>query len=791
MPIKRHFTKTRSFRKGEQTNRYDVSLPQKKPARQKTIGEKVRILPIEDMAECQQATSGKTAIAIFRLFCLIYAICMYVTFFGLKRRPFLFVPDVEAYFSAESMEESRRDIERTIQNGEGISLVFGASGTGKTLLTQILRHSLEAEYTVALVSNSRLETPKALFLQLAHDLHITPAHCVETVELRLQLLDFARKESPQGVVLLFDDAQYLHPSVLEEIRFLTDSADGSPPLFRVVLAGTLDFEEKLTLPSLETFNQRIASRCYLDSFSGEETSQYIVRQTDGHRIDPPHCVSASLFTDEATRRIFQLTDGVPRLINQLCGTALQFAAERTVPCVDGALVNDAWASFQQIEAEDKTGSTHTDVVQESVISPKQIEEIIDRKKNTFQLRQFNPVEFGTLTDSDSVETESVDTHRSFHENEYKPPYPEDDEDECSEDEEVELQVYRLPGVPDKTSHAESAIDHVREVIVSKRQLVPGNLNRQHHKFRRRYLVQKIRYRLGLFAGVLRKHESQPSDIHAQESSMNEQSLQEYGAAVLEGRPPFVRKEPHYAYQTTEVPTRNNVTYPDPKTGIPITLRWLSEKKENTERFGVSYTEFLNREASPKSESPEKKETQNVMPEVPTEPVAAQVIRTSLNASQNHPVASLYQSALEESFEESEQVGEWAISLAELFRVDSKQIEESPEFKSLDESVQRQLAAVIQRITKAAEKIEQAAEASERAGRHVSQAAEYVETEVRSALPTYTDLFRQWSEFQKLISEELELARCREPEPQRLQTFPRRQVMIERTVPTIDVESLLR
>jgi type II secretory pathway predicted ATPase ExeA len=717
---------------------------------------------------------------------------MYVTFFGLKRRPFLFVPDLEAYFSAESMEESRRDIEHTIQKGEGIALVFGASGTGKTLLTHILRQSLEKKYTVALVSNSRLETPRALFLQLAHDLHITPTANKETIELRLQLLDFARKESPQGVVLLFDDAQCLHPSVLEQIRFLTDSADGSLPLFRVVLAGTLDFEETLTLPSLETFNQRVASRCYLDSFSGEETSQYIVRQTEGIRIDTPQRLSASLFTDEATRRIFQLTDGVPRLINQLCGAALQFAADREVQSVDGALINDAWASFQQIESQDKTDSTNPVSIQESVISPKQIEEIIDRKKNTFQLRKFDSVEFGALTDSETVEAEAADTCRHFHDNEYKPPYPEDDEDECSEEEDVELQVYRLPSVPEKPLLVEPAIQHVRDVIVSKRQLVRGNLNRQHQKFRRRYLVQKIRYRLGLFAGVLRKHESRQSDIytselHAQESNMNEQSLQEYGAAVLEGRPPFIRKEPHYAYQATESALPHDITYPDPKTGAPITLRWLAEKMEKSERFGVSYTEFLSKEAAPKPAMPKMR----VAPETPRESAAIHIVRTSLNASQDHPLASLHQSTLEEPFEESEQIGRGTISLAELFRVDSQQIEESPEFKSLDETVQHQLAAVIQRITKAAEKIEQAAEASEKAGLHVSQAAEYVETEVRSAIPTYTDLFRQWSEFQKLISEELESARRRESEPQRFQTFPRRQVMIERTVPTIDVESLLR
>ena len=149
------------------------------------------------------------------------------------------------------------------------------------------------------------------------------------------------------------------------------------------------------------------------------------------------------------------------------------------------------------------------------------------------------------------------------------------------------------------------------------------------------------------------------------------------------------------------------------------------------------------------------------------------------------------SGLEESFEELQQVSGAAISLAELFRVDSRRIEESPEFKNLDAAVQRQLEAVIQRITKAAEKIERAAEVSERAGQHVSEAAEFVETEVRSALPTYTDLFRQWSEFQNLITSELESARQHHPEALKFQTFPRRQVSIERTVSAIKVESLLR
>ena len=748
---------------------------------------------------------------------------MYESFFGLKRRPFLFVPDVESYFSVDFMEESRKTVECAIQKGEGITLIFGAEGTGKSLLMRILRQSLEPEHTAILVSNSRLDTPKALFLQLAHDLNLSCSGS-ETVEWRLQLLDCVRKKASQGVVLLFDDAQHLSPSVLEEIRFLTDSGGDSVPLFRVVLAGTLDFEEKLTFPKLEAFNQRIISRCYLNPFTGEETSRYVVRQTDDLRIDSSHNALTPLFTESAKRRIHKLTDGIPRIINQLCGTALQFAAEREQENVDEILVNDAWASLQHIEPveiEEMRSST----IQEPVISPEQIEEILDKKRKTFRIKQFDPIEFGTLTDSDQgTEPESVGTSRVFQGNDYKPPYPEDDEDVVEWESEAANEVIppcrvlqlHVPRETEATDF-EPELQNTEAAVIPKHKII-SNIYEQERNFRRQYLLQKIQHRLGLFAGLLQKTETQKTETQLSEFPDNDSerndserdaqslqelgALQEYGAAVLDGRPPFVRKEPHYAYQTSEMSSQQDVTYPDPKTGVPVTLRWMPEKTGENERFGVSYTEFLNREKSPKHDVPKENRepsqpdstttstTTLALPEWEEMPT----VRTSLNASLANHIEPSHCLGLEESFEESQRVGDSAISLAKLFRAKSselQQIETLPEFKGLEETIQRQLETVVKRIIKAAEKIEKAADVSEQAGRHVSQAAEFVEAEVKAALPTYTDLFKQWSEFQELISSELASHRQRDSEPPQLRAFPRRQVMIERAVPTIDVESLLR
>jgi len=311
----------------------------------------------------------------------------------------------------------------------------------------------------------------------------------------------------------------------------------------------------------------------------------------------------------------------------------------------------------------ETEEMNAPAVMESVIPPEQIEEIIDKKRQTFRIRQFDSVEFGTLTDSDQeTEPEPVGSSRSFHGSDYKPPYPEDDDDFAESALEAADEVIppcralhlHVPADAEATD-VEAEIQNTKAVAISKHRTIISHFYKQERKFRRRYLLQKIQHRLGLFAGLLQKSETQLPESLNNESDMDTRTLQEYGAAVLDGRPPFVRKEPYYAYQTSEMPVRQDVTYPDPKTGTPITLRWLPEKIEENERFGVSYTEFLNREKFPQYVAPDEKTGQPQPNSAATlvllEPEEAPTVRTSLNASLgNHIEPSHCFWGLEESFE---------------------------------------------------------------------------------------------------------------------------------------------
>jgi hypothetical protein len=478
--------------------------------------------------------------------------------------------------------------------------------------------------------------------------------------------------------------------------------------------------------------------------------------------------------------------------------------------VDESAINSAWANLQHIETNIPEEMAAT---VEPVISSEQIEEIVARKKETFQFRPFDSVEFGTLDDPEStfVEPKPMLSFPPVNENCYKPAYPDDEEFDSAESDAEEIILWRPiertfddiaeePIEEDEPLHEAEAIEE--PATIENRIKLPFPVRmfilddyRCHQKFRRRYLLQKIQHRLGMFAGFFLSKESEPEKTayETDDPDMNAKSLQEYGAAVLEGRPPFIRKEPAYAYQTTETAPeeiRLGIEYPDPQTGGLVTLNWLPAEQE-TGRIGISYSAFLKQKEEFVSVTKKDSVCGKTISPTKTESVFP-VVHTSLNAPQSGNFVDR-RNGLDEVFEETHRVDVQAISLAELFQTNSsalQQIGESAEFRGLDDAVQRQLEAVIRRITKAAEKIEQAAEVSEQAGRHVSQAAEFVETEVKSALPTYIDLFKELSEFQRMISSELEMVRRQDDEPY-FRSFPRRQIIIERKLAAIGVDSLFQ
>jgi len=269
---------------------------------------------------------------------------MYESTFHFSHRPFAPAPQAERYVPTAALEQARQTLVRKIERGEGPGLVVGPAGSGKSLLLQVLAQHFRGRFLVALLASSRLCTRRALLQNILFELKL-PYREMDEGELRLSLIDHLepRTGGGDGLLLLVDEAHTLPLRLLEEIRLLTNLVKSGESRVRLVLAGSMVLEERLASPKLESFHQRIAARCYLQPMTRDETIYYVqeqVRRAGG--------LPELIFTSDALRAIHTATDGIPRLVNQVCDHALLLASLGGHKQLGPAGIEEAWADLQQL-----------------------------------------------------------------------------------------------------------------------------------------------------------------------------------------------------------------------------------------------------------------------------------------------------------------------------------------------------------------------------------------------------------------------------------------------------------
>src|SRR5262245_8041102 len=97
---------------------------------------------------------------------------MYDKRFQLKRRPFPATPDDSLYYPATCHEAVLQNLLEAINEDEGIMLVTGEPGVGKTLLAHCLISRLDGDTTTAFLTHSRLADAAALLQAILFDLQL-------------------------------------------------------------------------------------------------------------------------------------------------------------------------------------------------------------------------------------------------------------------------------------------------------------------------------------------------------------------------------------------------------------------------------------------------------------------------------------------------------------------------------------------------------------------------------------------------------------------------------------------
>lgn len=271
----------------------------------------------------------------------------YEAFFGFAERPFSLTPDPRYSFRSRSYGRAFDTLVLGINRGEGLLLLSGDLGVGKTTLCRTLIEKLDPSLCAVFVPNG-LVAPDHVLRLILQEIGAVPTEAARSAvsgagltDLH-QLLDDALvtfEAASRGVVLMIDEAQTLPTATVDVIEsLLRRDADGEHSL-RILLAAQPSASGS---PAIHrSLEERVAVRARLLPFDRDECARYI-----DHRLITAGGGAAAIFSARAFELIYALSGGLPRLVNLICERALRECAATGAHRIEPPLIESAASALE-------------------------------------------------------------------------------------------------------------------------------------------------------------------------------------------------------------------------------------------------------------------------------------------------------------------------------------------------------------------------------------------------------------------------------------------------------------
>ena len=230
-----------------------------------------------------------------------------------------------------------------VREGKGAALVTGGYGCGKTLLSVNLLAEIKDSGSRAVhIFNPRMsvsEFLKEMVFQLGGD--DTPGSKRRLLQSLNQLL---LKNDSEGrrTVIIIDEAQAIKSlDIFEELRLLMNYQHNNRFLFTLVLFGQPELRDKMR--RVPQFKQRISVGYHLEGLDEKQCGEYI-----HHRLRVAGMAdekAKGLISEAGITCIYKESQGVPRLVNNLCDMCLLIGFGRRLETIDENVVLDVIKDF--------------------------------------------------------------------------------------------------------------------------------------------------------------------------------------------------------------------------------------------------------------------------------------------------------------------------------------------------------------------------------------------------------------------------------------------------------------
>jgi general secretion pathway protein A len=268
---------------------------------------------------------------------------MYLQFYGLRDIPFSLTPDPRFLYFTASHREVMANLHYGIQHGKGLIVTTGEVGTGKTTMLRAMLTRLDRSVICSYIFNPGL-TVAELYHHLAADFGLGEYTSKSDMLLKLGKLLMMRHSRGLRTVLIVDEAQGLSRDLLEEIRLLLNFETYTEKQLQIILVGQPELRNILNSPDLRQLKQRISLRCEIKPLKAEEVSGYIrarLKVAGASRLD--------LFTADALALIYRSSEGIPRLINNICDNALLTGFALNAKPINAGIISEVAESLDLLQ----------------------------------------------------------------------------------------------------------------------------------------------------------------------------------------------------------------------------------------------------------------------------------------------------------------------------------------------------------------------------------------------------------------------------------------------------------
>ena len=256
----------------------------------------------------------------------------YLRHWDLKEKPFEELCDTRFFFESDDHREALdRMLYVVNDHNMHMGLLTGEVGSGKTLTKTVFQKSLAKHaFEVVEFANSHFAFTDILY-DIITRISLTSRKGSQTngfdapsrgdhymlMNRFKALLETLFFEEKRHLTLIFDEAQQMEDSVLDEVKNLTNISSETENFLTVFFVGQPELREKIK--RLKQIDQRIFLRFHLNNLDYGNTTKYIF-----HRLRIAGLENYGIFTTTALEMIFRMTGGVPREINRLCKLALSY-----------------------------------------------------------------------------------------------------------------------------------------------------------------------------------------------------------------------------------------------------------------------------------------------------------------------------------------------------------------------------------------------------------------------------------------------------------------------------------